>query len=71
MGDIALVQVAQSRQQLLDDSFGFVLWKPPLWLGFKMCVQTLTLDVLHDEVDVLRRVDGLVKFHHAAVAKFT
>lgn len=61
MCDVSVVQVFQSKEELLDDSFGFLLSKLPISLRFQMRVQTLTVGVLHHQVNVLGCVNAFVQ----------
>ena len=61
MCDVPVVQVFQSKEKLLYDSFGFLLSELPVSLRFQMRVQTFTVCVLHDEVNVLGCVDAFVQ----------
>ena len=69
MCHVALVQVRQRVEQLLNDALSFLLREPPLRRGFQVRVKRLSLRVLHDQVDVLGCVDRLVELDHVAVVE--
>lgn len=61
--DVALMEIVQSQEKLLDESFGLLFSELPVRLRLQMGVQTLACGVLHDEVNILGRVYALVQFH--------
>ena len=64
MCDVALMEVHERPQNLLDDPLCLVLREAPLILSFQVGVEALSHRVLHDQVDILWRVDRLVQFDY-------
>ena len=64
MCDITLVEVHERPQHLLDDALGLILREATLILSFQVGVEALPHRVLHDQVDILWRVDRLVQLDY-------
>ena len=64
MCDVALMEVHERPQNLLDDPLGLVFREAPLILSFQVSVEAFPHRVLHDQVDILWRVDRLVQFDY-------
>ena len=64
MCDITLVEVHERPQHLLDDALGLIFREAPLILSFQVGVEALPHRVLHDQVDILWRVNRLVQLDY-------
>ena len=69
MCDVALVEVHERPQHLLDDALGLILREAPLILSFQVGVEALPHRVLHDQVDILWRVDRLVQLDYVRMGQ--
>ena len=69
MCDVALVQVRERLQQLLQDSFRLVLGEPSLRLCLQVRMQTLTLRILHHQIDELRSVNRLMQLNNVRMGE--
>lgn len=67
MSDVALMQIVQSQEQLLYESFGFLFTELPVSLRLQMSVQALTIGVLHNKVDILCSVNAFMQLHDVGV----
>ena len=61
MRSITVVNVFQREEELFDDAFGFLFPKLTVGLRFQMSVQAFSVSVLHDEIDILRRINTLMQ----------
>ena len=53
MGYIALMTVMNCLNDLAPEEFSLEFWHLPVWLHFKIAVQTATIDELHDQKNLL------------------
>ena len=71
MCDIALVKIHERAQYLFDNTLGLILWEAALILCLQVRVQALAHGVLHDQVDVLWRVNRLIQLDYIRMCQTT
>jgi len=62
MSYVALMQIMNSKHNLLPQVFGLNLSHLPIRLSFKIPMQWATIHILHDQEDLLVWLKGFVKF---------
>lgn len=61
MRDVSVVQILQCEKELLYNSLGLLFSKLPISLSLQMRVQTLTVGVLHNEVNIFGSVNAFMQ----------
>ena len=70
MGNVALVQVVNPECDLLPQKLGLNLCHLSVRFALQVAMQRATVDVLHDQEDLLVRLESLVQLREAVMVDF-
>ena len=70
MSNASIVTVANTFDNLLENTFSLFLFQSTIWLGFQVAVQASTTNVFHDQYDILWSVNDLVESDYLLVSHF-
>lgn len=70
VGHISLMQIMNSKYDLLPQELSFDLSHLSIWFTFEIAVQGSTIDVFHNQKYLFVRLKGLVKFGKTLVVDF-